>query len=188
MVISTPGRVGYLTELQGLHLNLPNDLFNGFQRRLQTASGEYLLSNPNRQSGPLSLESVWVNIDGILGLRALYGGETLIVNRPAARNAGKYKSLYIEEICLTCESGPRRVAPNTHLLDLGFAVLSGSGARSVQNLPGGQIELPGLLRGIWVTGADGKRYSLVANFGENEQTVTVEGQTRTLAPGEASLF
>jgi hypothetical protein len=188
LVIASPGRVGYLVELKGLHLNLPNDLFNGFQRRLQSASGEYLLNSPDQQPGLLSLDSVWVSIDEILGLRALYGGDSLSIQRPSGRNAGKYDSLYVDEICLTCQSGARRVAPNTHLLDLGFAVLSGSNAHEVQNLAGGSILLPGMARGAWVTGADGLRYSLVANFGQDPVTLSVDGQDISLAPGEARLL
>lgn len=188
LVIASPGRVGYLVELQGLHLNLPNDLFNGSQRRIQAATGEYLLSNPNRQHGPLELDSPWVSVDGLIGVRALYGGSSLVVHRPAERNAGKYHSLYVEEIAMPYASGPRRAAPGSTLLDLGFAVLSGGGATAARSLTGGPLEVAGLLRGAWVTGADGRRYTLVANFGDSAQQVDLEGSSVELPAGEARLF
>ena len=34
-VVAAPDRVGYTTTLKSVHLNLPNDLFNGFQREIE---------------------------------------------------------------------------------------------------------------------------------------------------------
>jgi hypothetical protein len=43
------------------------------------------------------------------------------------------------------------------------------------------------LRGIWVHGIDGKRYALVANFGETARSVMVLGQRVELSAGEAYI-
>jgi hypothetical protein len=43
------------------------------------------------------------------------------------------------------------------------------------------------LRGIWVHGIDGKRYALVANFGETARSVMVLGQCVELSAGEAYI-
>jgi hypothetical protein len=73
LVRAAPDRVGYLWELKGLHLNLPNDLFNGFQRSLHTATGTLLLQSPPAQDEILPLGSAWVNIDDRLGVLLLDG-------------------------------------------------------------------------------------------------------------------
>lgn len=188
-VTAAPDRVGYLWELKGLHLNLPNDLFNGFQRTLHSAKGPVSLPAPAAQDETLALGSPWVNVDDRLGVRLLYGAPELLLSRSAARRGGKYRSLFVEEICSHAFSGQQRVPPGALLLDIGFAVLAGASARQTAARPGGVLafDLPDV-RGAWVMGADGQRYSVLANFGAAPAMVVVDGKTITVPAGECRVL
>ena len=50
-------------------------------------------------------------------------------------------------------------------------------------LPLGTEEAPALVRGVWVAGAEGQRYAVVANFGDVPTTVPVAGESLEVAPG-----
>jgi hypothetical protein len=188
-VTAAADRVGYLAELRDLHLVVPNDLFNGFRRTLWTASGQAWLDSPPAQDEVLALQSRWLNLDGRLGVVALSGGDTLQVHRSAARRAGKFGSLFVEEICLHTRSGMERCAPGQVLVDIGFALLSGASAEATSRVCGGVLpHMPESCRGIWVDGADGIRYALVANFGGEPQTVEVFGAKIAIGGGAAELL
>ena len=45
-VVTAADRVGFTTMVKSLHLNVPNDLFNGFERRIHTADGTFTLASP----------------------------------------------------------------------------------------------------------------------------------------------
>lgn len=186
--VAAPDRVGYTTEVKGLHLNLPNDLFNDFRRCLTTAQGERVLTSPPARDAVLDLDSRWLNVDGKMGVVALYGGEFLRIDRSTQRRGGRYRSLFVEEICLGVETDLRRRSPNEVLIDLGFAVLSGVDAETTAALEGGPLDLGADdVRGSWVRGADDKHYVLVANFGKAAVSVKVFGQRVDLAAGQAKL-
>jgi hypothetical protein len=187
-VTAAADRVGYLWELKGLHFNLPNDLFNGFQRMLYTANGTLTLSAPAAQDEILELGSSWANIDDRLGVLLLSGAPQLLLSRSAARRGGKYRSLFVEELCSHAFSGQQRVAPGSVLLDIGFAVLAGASAAQTAARIGGALsfDLPDL-RGIWVLGADGARYSVLANFGDTPSEVQVDGRLVTVPAGECRV-
>ena len=188
-VSAAADRVGYLWELKGLHLNLPNDLFNGFQRTLTTASGAFQLSAPTAQDEILALGGPWLNVDERLGVLLLYGAPQLLLSRSTARRGGKYHSLFVEEICSHAFSGQRRVAPSAVLVDIGFAVLSGADARQTAARAGGELHFtnPGL-RGVWVQGANGLRYEVLANFGAAPALAESAGRSITLAPSECRVL
>jgi hypothetical protein len=187
-VVTAGDRVGYTTALKSLHLNVANDLFNGFARKIRTAHGKLLLASPPEQNEVIDLDSHWANVDGALGIVALYGGEGLLVDRSVKRRGGRYHSLYVDEICLQVESGPIRRKPGETLIDIGFAVLSSADANETASLTGGPLDL-GLpnVCGAWVAGADKSRYALVANFGEEPVVIQALGHPLELGPGQAQL-
>jgi hypothetical protein len=188
-VTAAADRVGYMWELKGLHLNLPNDLFNGFQRTLYTPKGAIRLPSPAAQDETLRLDDSRVNVDDRLGLLLLYGAPELLLSRSVARRGGKYRSLYVEELCSHAFSGQQRVSPGSVLLDIGFAVLAGASAVQTAARSGGALpfDLPDL-RGVWVQGADGVRYSVLANFGAAPAEVWVDGSPVTVPAGECRVF
>lgn len=190
-VVTAPDRVGYTATLKSLHLNLPNDLFNDYRRKLYTAQGKEILISPPHQAEILNLDSRWVNVDGKLGLVTLYNGiprcgETLCIDRAAHRRGGRYHSLYVDEICLQVETGAIRRAPRETLIDVGFAVLSGADAAQTAAFKGGPLDAgESAVRGAWAIGADGQRYVLLFNWSDMPVQVGVMGHSITLSGNQA---
>ncbi|MFN2229552.1 MAG: hypothetical protein ACK2VA_07265 [Anaerolineae bacterium] len=167
----------YACEVKGLHLNLPNDLFNGFRRELQTESGAVMLQAPATEAQCLDLASPWACVaenpdagrEDRLGVVRLYGDESLTVHRVPGRRGGKFGSLYTEQICLGCSTGVRALDPETVVLDCGWAVLSSAGPKQTRRCAREStlLDLPGaLVRGVRVQGAD-RWYAVVANWGSD---------------------
>ena len=186
--VCAAGRAGYLAELKDLHLAVPNDLFNGSRRTIRSSAGETVLASPPDRDETLAFPGAWLNIDNCLGVAALYGGNELLVVRSASRRGGRYKSMFVEEVCMHARAGVSFLRPGEVLADVGFAVLSSATAEVTANIRGGAIEFAGQgLRGAWVECPDGSRYALAANFGETAQTATVFGETFELAAGAAMV-
>jgi hypothetical protein len=187
-VVAAPDRVGYLIELKDLHLAIPNDLFNGCQRTVWSSTGRAELHSPPESDQTLALPGPWLNVDDRLGVVELYGGDRLLVNRSATRRGGRYRSLFVDEICMHVSQELTRCRPGAILADIGFAVVSGVTAERTARVCGGTIPFAQEgLRGAWVDGANGNRYALVANFGATEQEAQVLGETIRLAPGTATV-
>ena len=189
VVVTAADRVGYTTTVKGLHLNVPNDLFNGFSRQIHTANGPFMFSSPPERDEILDLGSRWANVDGLVGLVALYGGDNLVIDRSVLRRGGPYRSLLVDEVCLPSQTRLTRRTRDEALVDIGFAVLSDVDAGETATVQGGQLVFhqPGA-RGAWVTGADGQHYALIANFGQEPVTLEVWGHKITLQAGEARMI
>jgi hypothetical protein len=160
----------YLAEVKGLHLNLPNDLFNGFERRLVTGEGEVLLRCPPERDQVVELHSLWASVEDRLGVVGLYGADQLVVHQSRRRRGGKYASLYVDQVCLGCASGTRSVQAGTVILDVGWAVLSGASVDQTRLLAAssGPVGLRNAaLRAVRVRGLDGVLYAVLANFGDS---------------------
>lgn len=167
LVIAASDRVGWLVELKGLHLNVPNDMYNGSIRRIVSAGGERVLESPPASDEVIEAGGAWVNVDDVVGVSLLSGGDGLWIDRSSERRGGRYRTLFVDEICSCVERGPRRIRPGEVLIDCAFAVVSGTSAAETAAVEGGPMEgLPGLARGIWVRGADGRRYAVRAVFGD----------------------
>ena len=81
-----------------------------------------------------------------------------------------------------------RVTPGLVLVDTGFAVLSDAGPTETAAVKGGRLSTGAAdVRGIWVVGADGWRYTVLANFGATERAIEVNGEARMLAAGECTV-
>jgi hypothetical protein len=174
----------YVVEAKGLHLNLPNDLFNGFVRRLDTDKGEVVLQSPAERDEVLELGSRWAHIDGRLGVVGLYGDDQLVVHRSPRRRGGRYASLYVEEICLGCALGLRAVPPDTVVLDVGWGVLSGATVDQTRLFAGGSSAIDTgdtELRAVRVRGLDGRGYVVLANFAGKERECSVRSLVGRMA-------
>jgi len=190
----TGRRRTYLAEVKGLHLNLPNDLYNGFSRTIATGGGEILLETPVEEDCLVSLHSKWALIEGRLGVVGLYGAQELTVHRFAAPHGGPYASLCVDEVCFHCALGTRAVDAGKTILDVGWAVLAGVDAGAVQRFGERQMPLPVTpripVRGVRVQGLDGRTYVVLANFDSKPQEYGVIGllsgarTARDLAGGE----
>ncbi|MBX2999228.1 MAG: hypothetical protein KF893_12010 [Caldilineaceae bacterium] len=187
-VVAAPDRVGYTVEVKSLHLNLPNDLFNGFQRRIHTQTGTHVLSSPVAAAGRIDLNGPWLNVDDKIGLVLLGGGNRFVIDRAPQRRGGRYASLLVDEICMEVEAQTLRRAPGEPLCDAGFAVISGVDARVTATLTGDAfIFEPADVRGVSILGQNGIRYALIANFGEEDATIEVFGKRILLAAGRAQV-
>jgi len=159
----------YASEVKGLHLNLPNDLFNGFRRQIWTEGGVMTLRAPAEAECVVSLKSSWACIEGRVGVARLYGDESLVVHRVPSRRGGKYASLYVDQICLGCTIGVRALNPGTVIIDCGWVVLSDVGLEQARACAHRSVLLDiGLehVRGVRVRGAD-RWYAVVANWSDD---------------------
>ncbi|MFH1024047.1 MAG: hypothetical protein V1809_11760 [Planctomycetota bacterium] len=187
-VVAAADRVAYFAEIKDLHVAVPNDLFNGFRRTVWSSAGKTVLASPPERSEALEFHGGWLNIDDCLGVVALYGGNGLLIDRSASRRGGRYPSIFVEEVCLHIQNRVTRCRSGEVLADIGFALLSGATAESTARVRGGAIPFSQKgLRGVWVDGANGSRYALVANFGAAAQTVDVFGEPIELAGGAAAV-
>jgi hypothetical protein len=187
-VVAASDRVGYLSELKDLHLNVPNDLFNGSRRTIRTATGTTVLTSPPERNEVRDFKGPWLSIDEHIGILLLYGGDRFRIDRSTQRRGGRYQSLFVEEVCLQVRTRVTRCRPGDILSDAGFAILSGVGADVTARVQSDVMTFKqGGLRGVWVVGADGNRYTLVANFGQTDAQVDVFGEAIAVAAGKAVL-
>lgn len=161
----------FTTAIKGLHLNVPNDLFNGFERTLATAQGTQTLRSPAAGEQVIDLASPWASIDDTIGAVSLYGGP-LQLHRSPARRGGKFHSLFVEEICLPCLIGPRAHDAGALLIDCGWLAVSSASAEQVSQMAADNAAasitgLPADVRGVQVIGRDGQSYVVLANFSDS---------------------
>ncbi len=191
-------RRGYVASIKGLHYNLPNDLFNGFERTLYTANGCVKLVSPAEKEGAIPLQSPWANVENRLGLVGLYGAETLSLHRSRERRGGPLESLFVEEICHPLHIGPMRFEAGEIILDTGWAVLSGVDAESTRSFSDQhrscllETGLPEV-RVLRVLGAEGRPCVLAANFGDVDVELSAGWcgdfpQPQTMLAGRALLL
>jgi len=182
----------FVQSLKGLHLNVPNDLFNGMHRTVRTESGEIQLSSPPNVDEVISLQSNWANIDNRLGVIGLFGAESFSVSRAKQRRGGRYGGLYVDEICWPHHSGIRAFDKGEIIFDIGYVVLSATtseqtnrAAADVQRLNSSYTD--GDIRWVRFNGADGNGYVFAVNFGHEASLATMVSK-KLLEPGQSVLL
>lgn len=118
-----------IRSVKGLHLNVPNDLYNGFSR----AYGDLSLTSPPTADEVVPLGSTATVVDGRVGVVGVYGADELVVDRQVQRRGGPQHSLYVDEVCFGHEQGFRPIEPYGTILDIGFAVLSDADSAMTQD-------------------------------------------------------
>jgi hypothetical protein len=192
-------RRGYVAAIKGLHLNVPNDLFNGYRRRLFSEAGELDLVAPAPQDELLKLDSRWANIDNRIGAIGLYGSGTLALQRSHHRRAGAMRSLHVEHLCWPCETGPKKFEAGEVILDAGWVSLAsvnaGQTAAFAQKHDATASRLrfddkEAIIRALRITGLDGRTWLFIANFDTKPVTLTEDrfGVEATFDPGCAKLL
>ncbi len=166
-------RRGYVASIKGLHLNIPNDVYQQYRRRLECGDGEIVLESPPAHEQALSLHGHWANIEGKLGVVGLYGDRELTIHRTPERRAGNLRSLYVEEICYPLVLGPACFEAGEVILDCGWAVLSSVSTQQTRAFHDANLQAQldtgtAQVRAVEVSGLDGLRYWLVANFSRSE--------------------
>lgn len=148
--------------VKGLHLNVPNDLYNGFSRTY----GEISLTSPPAVDDVVPLGRSWTVVDDRIGVVGVYGAEELVVDRRVQRRGGPQHSLYVDELCYGHEQGFRAVESGDIILDVGFAVLSGADSATTESFAveaGGGAGGPHGYRSLGVRDVSGQRWMLQAN-------------------------
>lgn len=164
----------FLKSVKGIHLNLPNDLFNGFKRCLHTASGTVILKSPAKLDGDIALGSRWVNVEDKLGLILLTGADTISVSRSSTRRGGVHQSLYVDQLCAPCCSHIHSADAAAILLDSAWAVLASASVGETETFAAthttASVDTGAMdVRALQVTGADDNRYLFIANFSATSQ-------------------
>jgi hypothetical protein len=189
-------------QVHALRLNIPNDLYNDFQRTLATAAGPVSLRSPAPTAQAMPLDSRWVNVDNAVGAVAVYGTDSLWLDRSDLRRGGVPESIFVETICHGCPTEHTAVPAGGTIVDIGWVVLSAaSTAETKQVADAATAAIQDNLRAVSVTGADGSRYLFAANFSDQPahvpeawvrpagvDAVTGQAPESPLAPGGCRLL
>jgi len=185
---TAPDKFTYTRLIKELHFNLPNDHFNGYRRRITTEEGERELTAPPLRDEEISLPSPWLSIGEDLGILRVYGEHSFHLDRKQRRRGGSYRSLQVEEICFGIDRTVTQHSPGTLLFDYGFAVVTDLSSTSLSEVQCQPIrDLPPSIRGMTIEGRDGNTYRMLANFGTESFTTTVNEAPIVLEPGQAEL-
>ena len=113
------------TGFRALHLQIPNDIYNGHRRRYAGEGGfSFETCSYPTESSLIETGSTTLVIDGVLAVRSL-DGKPLRIRRPAEQGALCYNGLtsqYIEEVCTDCLEGSIHLMPGDILCDESYEV------------------------------------------------------------------
>ncbi len=166
-------RRAWLRSVKPGYLLIQNDIFNGKRRLLRCEPGEKILLSSGGEDAVWKTGSDWLNLDDKLGVVRCYGDGELELYRPSRRQIGisgrafRDEMLYAEEVCIGARTKSFWAQENEIVADVGFAVAAGLSAEETQAMAAEQfpVEPGGTLRAATVFGADGKQYTLAADFG-----------------------
>lgn len=166
----------WVQSAMGMHFNLPNDLFNRYQRTLQSSDHTWVLDAENRSEELLSIADNRLIVEQRTGITGIYGGEGFVVSHPTQRTGGPFHSLYCDVIGYSGCRDPFVVEPHGVTLDCGWSVQT-----SAEPLDAGKFfSGPQPIRLDWeasacrvveITGQDGLRYRMFANFSSEPVSV-----------------
>ena len=180
----------YLKRVRGLSLSVPNDVFNGFTRKIFSDSGTKTLQGIPDKFELAEFSGRWLNVDDKLGVVEIYGGAPKVA-RVASRQINirtgdprqlHFNSraagglLYVEEICQTSSEGVRFFGANETLFDCAAAILVADAetTKSSASKVFKQVAHPSPnVRAVLVTDAFGKQYLIAANFQKEEISIDV---------------
>ena len=167
----------FVATLRGVLWNVPNDIFNGRQRLLAHENGaDYLRGGDYAKRYEQIDAGHWVNVDGKIGLAS---PQKLTIVRPGRRQVeilGRENSgtLYAEEICAPYSTKRRFYDRNETLIDVGFGMTLGDACATRALSDSLATNRKGDLFAITATGQDGRRYTMLANFGENAMEIDLD--------------
>lgn len=168
-------------EIKGMHLNVPNDLYNSMSRTLQTEQGQQIFQSPARLNQLLNLNSRWACIDQTIGVVGLYGATSLSLDRSTSRRGGAYQSLHVDQLCWHADNHTAAYNAHQTILDVGWRVMASVDSDTTKRLAqpdAFEVEhqddaQDNLKRSVVVLGCDDKRYRVQADFGEGVGKVNV---------------
>ncbi|MCM8821449.1 MAG: hypothetical protein NC831_01350 [Candidatus Omnitrophica bacterium] len=178
----------FLYRAKGLFLNIPNDIFNGCERTYWFEGGNKKIKGPSEKQEIIRIQSGWLNVDNRLGIVSVYGGDSFTIFRPAKRQAGlnlnQFEAeaistgLFADEICYPYRE-KIAVRKDSSIFDICCVVLAGKNRRETQRffrkgfwIP--EIETDCVVKAIGITGFDGKKYLVLANYGRKQSSVKIK--------------
>ncbi|MEW6355169.1 MAG: hypothetical protein AB1696_02495 [Planctomycetota bacterium] len=188
-----PDRRVYLARIEGVRMNVPNDIFNKMKRRYITKNGDQIVRSRLGKRQVINLDSPWVNVEDSIGLIGVYGGDAWTILQHGERTGGYRGSILADVLCFPFREGFWDVYGSEVVLDTGCVILSSVDAAKT----GGLFE-SGMARrltcdeadarAVRVRALDGKTYILLANFSKTEGRVTAaleaEGNLCHISSGE----
>jgi len=75
----------YVTELKDFCFKIPNDIFNGNQRKYITANQKFILEGYGSKKELIKTDSSWINIDDKISVISIIKDKNLLINRPGER-------------------------------------------------------------------------------------------------------
>ncbi|MBQ2955430.1 MAG: hypothetical protein IJE08_03115 [Clostridia bacterium] len=161
----------FVSSVRGVYWNVANDIFNKRVRTVVHENGRDILQGGDYAKRFEIIDAGrWVNVDGKIGLASLAPLSIVRMGERQVEIKGRENSatLYAEEICAPFSMRRRWYDRGENLLKAGFAMTLG-GPEDVKAMADTlfEPELPGL-RAVGVTGRDGKKYVLAANFGKDD--------------------
>lgn len=200
----------FFRSVKGVHLIIPNDVFNGSRRVYYTDAGsiEAAPAAAAPVAGPAVLDaaSSWINVDDKLTL-SIPSGDNLRVVRPAERQITirdkpfEIGSLAADELCSPVVADTRAYSDGQPVLDVGFVVRVGEDHETAERreAAGADRVLRGEgFRGVLATGRDGREYLLLLGVADSagadaarEATIRIPGRApyrRQLRAGSATLL
>ena len=174
----------FVSEIAGTFWNIPNDIFNGRQRKLLFQEGERFFRGGDYANKPETIAvGSYLNVDNKMGI-ASKTPLTLVrkgyrqVEIKWRENSG---TLYTEEICAPYSREYKWVDRDSVLIDTGFALALGDAAHTKKmndSLFACDTEH---FKTVGVTANDGKVYVLAYNYTEETHTL----DTKALCAGTA---
>ena len=198
----SPNRV-YTKSYQSLQLRIPNDVYNGNERRYIYEGGETTLRG-GRHAKPENLKlGKWISVEGKMGVASTedltiktpkYRQIDILMDERMDRNLENYGTLLCNDIVngysdehLWFNPGDE-IYRNAFALNIGDEIETKALAESLEKCDTGSIV------SLKALGKDGKYYILAVNFGESDETFSLpsgfeilSGDT-TLKPSEAVLL
>lgn len=198
-----------INQIQGLLLNVPNDLFNHSIREYTSVEGNYRLHGGDRGEAEIITAGKWLCVDNRVGVVEVHKG--LMIVRPGHRQISlksmghntehKSGALYCDEICSVYENKQAWYSAGEHIYDSAFAVIVGDSneTKSFAQSVGSLANLPEGVLSVVATGGDGLDYALLFNLSGEAQMVGEKGwrlvttgkileKEMSIAPDQAILF
>ncbi len=171
---------------RSLHLQIPNDVYNGHKRTWHTPAGKFITRNLPGVDNLIETGERKLNCDNALSVFAV-GGDTLKIREFADQNVllqcGMW-SMYANEVCMDCSCKPVRLKAGETVYDIAYAVSADTSAADMRRHDPGFIVKDGDIRCASFMGFDGKLYHFTANFSAED----LECNGITVAAGDCLLL
>ncbi|QGQ98390.1 hypothetical protein EHS13_27635 [Paenibacillus psychroresistens] len=173
----------YIRQLRGLHLHVPNDVYNQYSRKYTTDSNIIDRDGQSTEERYDAFDSNWLNIDNQIGVGRAYGpklglycpGQSNIHLKqyPWVDQSMDVGLLRTDQIVQEFSNTLQAVDEGQTILDNGFFILANADSQQTAMASASSIQSKLLVqassegvRWMTVNGADGLHYAIIANFSD----------------------